>query len=126
MLPLLRALVQVSRRLSNGLPGAALSAPTPTLPIIFISLFAGIGSSVLGYYVAYAVLTWSTFWSVAAATLILTAAVSGTAAFLSSLHDPRTIGVNIGFSCALTFLLLAFVGFCMVVGILAATVVMML
>ena len=80
----------------------------------------------LGYYVAYAVLLWSTFWSVAAATLILSAAVSGTAAFLSSLHDRRTIGINIGFSCALTFLLLAFVGFCMVVGILAATVVMII
>lgn len=80
----------------------------------------------LGYYVAYAVLLMSTFWSVAVATLTLTAAVSGTSAFLSSLHDRRTVGINIGFSCALTFLLLAFVGFCMVVGILAATVVMLL
>ncbi len=79
----------------------------------------------LGYYVAYAVLLLSTFWSIVTATLTLVAAVSGTAAFLSSLHDRRTIGMNIGFSCALTFLLLSFVGFCMVVGILAATVVML-
>ncbi|MBX2999838.1 MAG: hypothetical protein KF893_15060 [Caldilineaceae bacterium] len=125
MYPLLRALNQASRRLPSNFPGIDLSTPTPTLPIIFISLFVGLGSGVLGFYLAYAILALSTPWSAAIATLSVVGAVSGTAAFLSSLHDRRTIGMNIGFSCALTFLLLTFIGFCLVMGIVAATLMLL-
>jgi hypothetical protein len=123
--PLLQALNQASRRLPNSFPGIDLSSPTPTLPIILISLFVGLGSGVLGFYLAYAVLNLSTPWSVAVATLSLVGAVSGAAAFLSSLHDRRTVGMNIGFSCVLTFLLLTFIGFCLAVGIVAATLALL-
>lgn len=80
----------------------------------------------LGLYIAYVLMALSREWSAAVATLGLVAAVSGVSAFLSALHDRRTIGMNIGFSCALTFLLLAFVGFCLIVGILAATVALLI
>jgi hypothetical protein len=123
--PLFRALNHASRRLPNSFPNLDLSTPTPTLPIIFVSLFVGLGSSVLGFYLAYVVLDLSTPWSAAVATVSLVGAVSGASAFLSSLHDRRTIGMNIGFSCALTFLLLTFIGFCLVIGILAATLALL-
>jgi hypothetical protein len=106
--------------------GQGLSTPTPTLPIIFVSLIVGMGSGVLGYYLAYAIFSLSVQWSAAISTLALVAGVSGTAAFLSRLHDPRTVGMNVGFSCALTFLLLTFSGFCLVIGVFAATLAMLI
>lgn len=125
MYPLFRERNQAPRRLPSSFPDLDFSTPTPTLPIIFVSLFVGLGSGVLGLYLAYAVFDLSTPWSAAIATLSLVGAVSGAAAFLSSLHDRRTIGMNIGFSCALTFLLLSFVGFCLVIGIVAATLALL-
>ena len=125
VLLLLRVLLQAQRRLPSSFPGLELSTPTPTLPIIFMSLFVGLGSGVLAFYLSYATFRLSAQWSTVAATLVLVGGVSGTAAFLSALHDQRTIGMNVGFSCALTFLLLAFVTFCLVVGIFAATLVLL-
>jgi hypothetical protein len=113
---------RASQHLPRNFSDQSLSAPTPTLPIILISLFVGLGTAMLGLYIAYAMVGLSREWSAAVSTLGLVGAVSGVAAFLSALHDRRTIGMNIGFSCALTFLLLAFVGFCLIVGIFAATI----
>lgn len=81
----------------------------------------GTGSGIVAFYLSYAVFHLTAPWSAGIATLGLVAAVSGAAAFLSSLHDRRTIGMNVGFSCALTLLLVTFTGFCLVVGIFAAT-----
>jgi hypothetical protein len=119
-------LTQTHRRPPSSFSDPDLPAPTPTLPIIFVSLFVGLGSGVLGYYLAYAIFQLSVQWSAVVATLALVAAVSGVAAFLSRLHDPQTVGINVGFSCALAFLLLSFTGFCLVIGIFAATLALLI
>lgn len=97
------------------------SAPTPTLPIILVSVAVGLGSGVLGLYLVYAVLGWSPPWSAAATVFSLLGGMAATALVLSALHDPRTIGLNLGFSCGLMALLLAFGSLCMLVGAFAAT-----
>jgi hypothetical protein len=124
--PLFRLLTQAYRRLPGDLSRQGLPTPTPTLPIILASLIVGLGSGVLGYYLVYAIFQLSVQWSAALATLALVGGVSGTAASLSALHDPPTIGMNVGFSCALTFLLLSFTGFCLVVGVFAATLALLI
>jgi hypothetical protein len=93
----------------------------PSLPIILLSVLAGLGTSAL---VLYAIYTWTSLslaWSVAVATLALTGSVAGTAFGLSALHDPRSGVLNVGFSCGFTLLLLLFLGFCLFSGMLAAT-----
>ena len=101
-------------------------APVPTLPIVLVSLIAGIGFSIVALYLAYVIFDLGVQWSAALATLVLVGSVSATAALLSFLHDERTIGLNVGFSCAFTLLLLAFVGGCLVAGIAAAMVALAL
>lgn len=97
------------------------SAPTPNLPIILLSVLVGLGSSVLTLYAVYTWTNLSLAWSVAIATLALIGSVSGTALGLSTLHDPRSGGLNAGFSCGFTLLLLLFFGICLFSGMLAAT-----
>ncbi len=79
----------------------------------------------VGFYLAYAILHLDVQWSAGLAALILAGAVSGTAALLSTLHDERTIGMNVGFSCVLTLQLLTFAGFCLIVGVFVATLVLL-
>lgn len=78
----------------------------------------------LGFYLAYEIFFLNVQVSTAIATLALIAGGSSVAAGLSTLYDSRTIAINVGFGCVLTFLLLIFFGFCLVVGILAATLVL--
>lgn len=101
-------------------------APTPNLAIVFASVSVGIGTVVLVYYLLYAVIGLPLSWSVALAALVLMASVAGVATFLSRLDDPRSVGVNIGFSCGLAALFLSFISLCIVVGIFAATLVLFL
>jgi len=95
--------------------------PTPTLPIILFSVFAGLGSGVLAFYLCFESFGLSAAWSAGLTSLVVMGAVSGSAAALSRLHDERTVGINVGFGCGLTLLVVLFVGFCLLMGLFAGT-----
>ncbi|HRJ41364.1 MAG: hypothetical protein KJZ86_11685 [Caldilineaceae bacterium] len=100
-------------------------APTPTLPIILFSLFAGMGSGVLAYFLCFETFGLGPAWSSGVTSLVLIGVVSGTAGLLSRLHDERTVGVNVVFGCGLTLLVVLFVGFCLLMGLFAGTVALL-
>ncbi len=95
--------------------------PTPTLPIILFSVFAGLGSGVLAFYLCFETFGLGSGWSVGLTSLALMGVVSATAALLSRLHDERTVGVNVGFGCGLMVLIALFAGFCLLMGLFAGT-----
>ncbi|MFZ1756885.1 MAG: hypothetical protein WAU10_24250 [Caldilineaceae bacterium] len=96
-------------------------APTPTLPIILFSVFAGVGSGVLAFFLCFETLGLGAAWSSGLTSLVLMAVVSGSAALLSRLYDERTVGINVGFGCGLTLLVALFAGFCLLIGLFAGT-----
>ncbi|RLT44602.1 MAG: hypothetical protein DWI57_03075 [Chloroflexi bacterium] len=98
------------------------SAPTPTLPIILFSVFAGLGSGVLAFYLCFETFGLGAAWSVGLSSLVVVGSVSGSAAFLSRLYDERTVGMNVGFGCGLTLLVVLFAGFCLLMGLFAGTI----
>jgi len=95
--------------------------PTPTLPIILFSVFAGLGSGVLAFYLCFETFGLGSAWSVGLTSLVGIGTVSGTAALLSRLYDERTVGINVGFGCGLTVLVALFAGFCLLMGLFAGT-----
>jgi len=95
--------------------------PTPTLPIILLSVFVGVGAGVLAFYLCFETFGLGTAWSVGLTSLVVMGAVSGSAASLSRLHDERTVGMNVGFGCGLTLLVAFFAGFCLLMGLFAGT-----
>ena len=96
-------------------------AATPTLPIILFSVFAGVGSGVLAFFLCYETFLLGPAWSTGLTSLVVMGVVSDTAAFLSRLYDERTVWVNVGFGCGLTLLALLFIGFCLLMGLFAGT-----
>ena len=98
------------------------AAPTPTLPIILLSVFVGVGSGVLAFYLCFETLGLGAAWSVGLTALVVMGAVSGSAASLSRLYDERTVGMNVGFGCGLTLLVLLFTAFCLLMGLFAGTI----
>lgn len=95
--------------------------PTPTLPIILFSVFAGLGSGVLAFYLCFETFGLGSGWSVGLTSLAVMGIVSGSAVLLSRLHDERTVGVNVGFGCGLMVLIALFAGFCLLMGLFAGT-----
>jgi len=95
--------------------------PTPTLPIILFSVFAGLGSGVLAFYLCFETFGLGAAWSSGLTALVVMGSVSGSAALLSRLYDERTQGMNVGFGCGLTFLVALFAGFCLLMGLFAGT-----
>lgn len=95
--------------------------PTPTLPIILFSVFAGLGSGVLAFFLCFETFGLGSGWSAGLTSLVVIGVVSGTAALLSRLYDERTVGVNVGFGCGLMVLLALFAGFCLLMGLFAGT-----
>jgi len=95
--------------------------PTPTLPIILFSVFAGFGSGVLAFFLCFETFDLGAAWSVGLTSLAVIGSVSGSAASLSWLHDERTVGMNVGFGCGLTLLVLLFAGFCLLMGLFAGS-----
>ncbi len=94
---------------------------TPSLPIILVSVFVGLGCGALGLYVAYEILRFMVPFSVAFATLAMLAGLSIASGGLSALAGEGSGWINFGFSCGLTLLIMLYLGFCMLVGVLAAT-----
>jgi hypothetical protein len=96
--------------------------PTPTLPIILLSVFVGVGSGVLAFYLCFETFALGAPWSAGLTALAVIGAVSGSAALLSRLYDERTTGMNVGFGCGLTLLVALFAGFCLLMGLFAGTI----
>jgi hypothetical protein len=94
--------------------------PTPTLPIILFSVFAGLGSGVLALFLCFETFGLGSGWSAGLTSLVVIGVVSA-AALLSRLYDERTVGVNVGFGCGLMVLLALFAGFCLLMGLFAGT-----
>ena len=93
--------------------------PTPTLPIILVSVFVGVGSGVLAFYLCFETFGLGPGWSAGLTTLAVMAAVALSAAALSRLHDERTLWMNVGFGCGLTLLVALLGGFCLLMGLFA-------
>jgi len=93
--------------------------PTPTLPIILLSVVVGVGSGVLAFFLCFETFGLTVAWSVGLAALVVMGSVSAAAASLSRLYDERTVGMNVGLSCGLTLLVLLFITFCLLIGVFA-------
>ena len=96
--------------------------PTPTLPIILLSVFVGVGSGVLAFFLCFETFGLGAAWSAGLTALVVMGAVSGSAASLSRLYDERTVGMNVGFGCGLTLLVALFATFCLLMGLFAGTI----
>jgi len=95
----------------------------PSLPIILISAAFGIAGGVIGLYVTYTVLGWELPASVFVAVLCASVGLGVSGAGLTALTGTRAAVANIVMSCGLIMISLVFLGLCMVVGALAATVI---
>ena len=98
----------------------------PSLPIILISAAAGVAGGVIGLYVPYIVLRWGLPASVFVAVLCACVGLGTTGAGLTALTGDRAATANIAMSCGLIVISFVFLGFCMVVGALVATLIVVL
>ncbi|MCS6828949.1 MAG: hypothetical protein NZ553_20220 [Caldilinea sp.] len=97
----------------------------PSLPIILISAAAGVAGGVIGLYITYIVLQWDLAASVFVAVLCASAGVGVTGAGLTALTGDKAATANIAMSCGLIVIVSAFLGFCMLVGALVATLIVL-
>ena len=97
----------------------------PSLPIILLSAAMGIAGAVVSLYVTYTVLGWEIQPSVFVTILGLSLGLGVTGASLSALTGGGATLQNIAYSCGLIALAALFLGGCMLVGALAATLVLM-
>ncbi len=96
--------------------------PTPTLPIILLSVFVGVGSGVLAFFLCFETFGLGAAWSAGLTALVVMGAVSGSAASLSRPYDERTVGVNVCLGCGLPLLVALFAAFCLLMGLFAGTI----
>ncbi|BAM00199.1 hypothetical protein CLDAP_21590 [Caldilinea aerophila DSM 14535 = NBRC 104270] len=96
------------------------------MPIILISAAAGVAGGVIGLYIPYIVLRWGLPASVFVAVFCACVGLGATGAGLTALTGDRAATVNIAMSCGLIVISFAFLGFCMVVGALVATLIVIL
>ncbi|MFO7635006.1 MAG: hypothetical protein R6W76_20835 [Caldilinea sp.] len=95
----------------------------PSLPIILISAAAGIAGGVVGLYVTYTVLGWELPAGVFIAVLCASIGLGVSGAGLTALTGTRAAVANIAMSCGLIMISLVFLGLCMLIGALVATLV---
>ncbi len=114
--------------LDNGSPyddfEADLDDTGPSLPIILISAACGVAFGVIGLYLTYTVSGWDLPISVFVAALGASAGLGIAGAGLTSLSGSRAAVANITMSCGLIVISLVFLGLCMLVGALAATLLL--
>ena len=96
----------------------------PSLPIILISAACGVALGIVGLYLTYTVAGWDLPASVFVAALGASAGLGSAGAGLTSLTGSRAAVANITMSCGLIVISLAFLGLCMLVGALAATLLL--
>ena len=95
----------------------------PSLPIILFSAASGIGAGIIAFYITHRLLLLNPPLSAGLATLSMLGTLGLTSGGLSVLIRANPL-VNIGFSCGLLVLVVAFFGFCSLVGALAAALVL--
>ncbi len=103
---------------------AAFDDSGPSLPIILISAACGVAFGVIGLYLTYTVAGWELPASVFVAGLAASAGLGIAGAGLTSLTGSRAAVANISMSCGLIAISLVFLGLCMLVGALAATLLL--
>ena len=96
----------------------------PSLPIILISAACGVAGGVVGLYLTYTVLAWALPPSVFIAALCASAGLGISGAGLTWLTGAKSAVANIAMSCGLIVISLIFLGLCMLVGALAATLLL--
>jgi hypothetical protein len=97
----------------------------PSLPVILFSAACGIGSGIIGLYLAYRVLLFTLPVSAGLATLCMLAMLGGVAAGLSAVTRSNGMA-NIAFSCGLVMVTVLFFAFCSLLGAFAATMLLRL
>lgn len=98
----------------------------PSLPIILLSAASAIAGFIIALYVAYRELSLPIALSAGLATLFASAVLGITGALLSSITRTRAAASNIAFSCGLILLALLFFGLCLLVGAVAALILLLL
>lgn len=94
---------------------------TPSLPVILVSAACGMGGGVLGLYFSYALFDWPVVWVAATTTLTLLFCLGLSGALMSAATGSRAAPANILFSCGLIVAAALFLGLCLTIGALAAT-----
>ena len=102
---------------------AALDPAQPSLPVIVLSAACGIAGGVVALYLSYIVLDVSVQLTVFAVVLGLCLGLGLAGAGFSALTGNRAAVKNIVFSCALIAVTTLFLGICMLVGAVAALLV---
>jgi hypothetical protein len=105
---------------------AAEEREAPSLPIILVSAAAGIIAGVSTYFILQQLFHVRLDVSVAAAVLAACFGLGGTGAILSAAMGSRAAVPNILFSCGVILLAGLFLGMCMVIGALGATLTLFL
>ncbi|MEZ4677573.1 MAG: hypothetical protein R2932_25490 [Caldilineaceae bacterium] len=98
----------------------------PSLPIILLSAASAIAGFIVALYVSYRELSFSIEASAAIATFAASTILGITGATLSAITQTRAATSNIAFSCGLIVLSLLFFGLCLLVGAVAALLLLML
>ncbi len=96
----------------------------PSLPIILLGAFSGLGGGVIALYLASDVAGLNAPLSAGIATFAMLGLLGSMAAGLTVLTDSRAVISNVGFSCGLLVLSLLFLGFCLFLGAVVATLVL--
>lgn len=94
---------------------------TPSLPVILVSAACGVGGGVIGLYLTYVLFAWPLAWVAGSTTLALLFALGISGAIMSMATGSRSAPANILFSCGLILTASLFLGLCLVVGALGAT-----
>lgn len=105
---------------------AAEEREAPSLPIILVSAAMGIIGGVATYFILQQLFNVRVEYSVAAAVLALCFGLGATGGVLSAATGSRAAVPNILFSCGVILLAGLFLGLCMVVGALGATLMLFL
>jgi len=96
----------------------------PSLPVILMSAACGVALGIIGLYLTYTVAGWGLPASVFVAALGASAGLGIAGAGLTGLTGSNAAAANITMSCGLIVISLAFLGLCMLVGALAATLLL--
>lgn len=97
----------------------------PSIAIILLSAASAIAGFIIALYVSYRELAFSIEASAAIATLFASASLGVTGAALSAVTQSRAATSNIAFSCGLILISLLFFGLCLLVGAVAALLLIM-
>lgn len=105
---------------------AAEEREAPSLPIILVSAAVGMMAGVATYFILDQIFRVRLEWNVAIAVLALCFGLGATGGILSAALGSRAAVANILFSCGVILLAGLFLGLCMLLGALGATLTLFL